>query len=170
MLHSFTVRLADSDDAAPVEALLQVAYPRLMTCLVQAEVLKLALPLMTRANLALLQSGNFYAAESAGGQIIGCGGWTLARPGEPNGAVVPGLGHIRHFAVHPDWNRRGVGRAIFDRCASQAREAGIKQFECYSSLHAQSFYEAMGFISQGPMLLKLAPDVTFPAVRMTGQL
>lgn len=74
MRHPFTLRLADSSDSAPVEDLLQATYPRLMAGGYQGDVLKLALPLMTRANPVLLRSGNFYVAESAERQVIGCGG------------------------------------------------------------------------------------------------
>jgi GNAT superfamily N-acetyltransferase len=72
--------------------------------------LSAALPLMTRANPTLLQSGTYYLSETQDGTIIGCGGWTFERPG--GGEVVPGLVHIRHFATHPDWIGRGIGTAL----------------------------------------------------------
>lgn len=170
MRYPFILRRADPMDAAAVEALLQATYPRLMQAGYSAEVLKLALPLITRANSELLKSGTFQIAETAEGMIIGCGGWSPARPDDPNRSVDPNLGHVRHFAVHPDWNRMGVGRAVFTVCANQARDRQIRQFDCLASLVAQRFYEALGFVSLGFTTVQLSPGVNFPVVRMTCQL
>jgi len=43
--------------------------------------------------------------------------------GLPHAAMLPGL-RIQRIAVHPDWQRRGVGQALVDRLATAAGEAG----------------------------------------------
>jgi N-acetylglutamate synthase-like GNAT family acetyltransferase len=128
------------------------------------DVLAPALELMTKANPSLLASGTYYVAELATGSLVGCGGWTPERPGTKS--VEPGLGHIRHFAVHPDWTRRGVGRAILAFCDRAARAAGIRTFECYSSLNAETFYRALGFVRIREMDLELKPPVVLRGVLM----
>lgn len=60
------------------------------------------------------------------GALTGCGGWTLQRPGAPDEKVDVALAHLRHFAVHPDWKRRGIVRALFDRGTGEARAAGVR--------------------------------------------
>ena len=40
-----------------------------------------ALPFMTSANPILLASGTYDVAEREPGHLVGCGGWTAARPG-----------------------------------------------------------------------------------------
>jgi hypothetical protein len=72
----------------------------------------------------------------------------------PNEPIDPVLGHIRQFATHPNWTRRGIGRALFERCVADARAAGVCTFECYSSIGAERFYRALGSVE--PMTLALA--------------
>lgn len=157
------VRPAQPEDAVAVTALLQASYPRLMTQAYGPDVLAAALPAMTRANPALLASGTFHVAEQAG-DLVGCGGWTAERPG--SGEVVPGLGHIRHFATHPDWTGQGIGRSIFQTCYREATEAGVRHFDCYASLNAEKFYGALGFAIIEPVAVELRPGLRFASLLM----
>jgi len=123
-----------------------------------------ALKLITQANPGLLASGTYYVAESEQGSIVGCGGWTHARPGD--GVVEPKLGHIRHFATHPDWIKRGIGSAIYSRCETEAEAAGVTRFQCYASLNAVSFYSVLGFESMRRIDLKMGSDTALPCQLM----
>ncbi|CAJ1353360.1 unnamed protein product [Effrenium voratum] len=172
MAPSFAVRLATPKDAAQVDAVLGASYPKLMREAYSPEVLEAALPLMTRSQLPLLQSGRFFVAESLcepGGseeaQIVACGGWSSERPG--SGEVEKGLGHLRHFAVHPDWTGKALGRRIFEACVEQARQEGIEDFECFSSLNAEGFYAKLGLRTVGVKEILLRGDLPFPSKVMT---
>ncbi|GAB4230615.1 MAG: hypothetical protein Kow0049_12580 [Stanieria sp.] len=55
------------------------------------------------------------------------------------------MGHIRHFATHPEWVGKSVGRKIYERCEQEAKIAKIHCLECYSSWNAEGFYAALGF-------------------------
>ncbi len=158
------MRVATLNDVAGVGALLQASYPKLMESAYDEVLLSPALKLMTRANPALLASGTFYVAEARDGLVVGCGGWTLERPG--GGAVEAGLGHIRHFGAHPDWTNRGIGRAIYRLCEADARSAGITSFECNATLNAEGFYSALGFESIRRMDCALSSSVALPGVLM----
>lgn len=174
MTGDFTLRTARLEDKAAVTALLKASYPVLMAPSYDTETLPEALRLMTRAQPRLLRSGSFYVAEPADGStagqniadrnIIGCGGWSRESP--VTGKATGTLGHIRHFGTHPDWTGRGVGRAIFDLCAAQARDAGITEFECCSSLNAEGFYARLGFTAVGRMDFPLRRHRVFPGVLM----
>jgi N-acetylglutamate synthase-like GNAT family acetyltransferase len=159
-------RVASLDDVDAVSELLQHSYPILMAPGYSEEVLARALPLMVRANPALLRSGTFYLAEASDGAVVGCGGWTFERPGDSVAPIDPTLAHIRHFATHPDWVRRGVGRALLDRCIADARAAGVHRLECYSSLVAEPFYDALGFTFVEPLMVEMGPGISLPSVRM----
>jgi GNAT superfamily N-acetyltransferase len=128
------------------------------------EALAPALDLMTKANPLLLGSGTYYLAEVATGLLVGCGGWTRERPGTKS--VELGLAHVRHFAVHPDWTRCGIGRAIFTLCDRAARAAGVRAFECYSSLNAENFYRALSFVRIREMDMEFQPHVVLRGVLM----
>ena len=158
------LRTACPGDAEAVGALLTASYTRLFPQSYTADVLALALPMMTRANPELLSSGLYHVAEEAG-RMVGCGGWSLADPATR--AIEPGTGHIRHFATHPDRLGRGIGRLIYARCEAQARERGIGRFTCWSSLNGQAFYAALGFVPVRPVDALLGGRVPFPAVEMS---
>jgi len=119
---------------------------------------------MTVAQPKLLESGSYYVAESSDGAIIGCGGWTKERPGTSE--IRAKVGHIRHFGVHPDWARCGVGKALYARCEIDARDAGITKFECYSSLNGEAFYSALGFRRVAQIEVDMFEGVRFPSVHM----
>ncbi len=164
MQREFEIRVATPKDEAAVGELLDASYTALMPAGYEAADLAAVLPAMTRANPALLASSTYYLAETTAGALIGCGGWTRERPG--SGETEPELGHIRHFAVHPDWTGRGVGRAIYDRCELNARAAGVRRFECYASLNAEGFYAAMGFAPVRRLEVPMDKGLTLSSVLM----
>ncbi len=161
-------RVATRDDAAAVDALLQASYPQLMASAYDEALLVPALKLMTKAKLSLLASGTYYVAESQGGLVVGCGGWTRERPG--TNVVEAGLAHLRHFGTHPAWTNRGIGRAIYQLCETAARAAGVITFECHASLNAEAFYSALGFKSIRRMDFELGPDAVLPGLLMRRQI
>lgn len=160
----YQVRVAKPEDAEALGRLLQASYTELMASAYDARSLAPALKLMTRVNSSLLVSGTYYVAEAPNGDLPGCGGWTREQPG--TGIIEAHLGHIRHFAVHPAWVRRGIGAAIYAFCESAARAAGVTAFECYSSLNAERFYCALGFKRVREIDLELQPRVVLRAVFM----
>jgi GNAT superfamily N-acetyltransferase len=165
---TYSIRVAKPADSDAVTALLAASYSRLLAASYDSELLGQILPNMTRANPTLLASGTYYVAESEPGNLVGCGGWTPAPPG--SGKIIEGEAHIRHFATHPEWVRRGVGTAVLARCFSDARQFGVRRLHCFSSLDAEGFYRASGFDSVGPIDVPMGPSLTFPSVLMSREL
>ena len=157
------VRIAGSGDSDAIETLLEASYYALFKNGYDQAILDAALPIITRANPVLLSSGRFYMTET-GTLAIGCGGWSIERPG--TGEIESGLGHIRHFAVHPDWLRRGIGAAILERSVDEARRIGLRSLECNSSLVAVDFYAAHGFRDAGPIDTDLGGNLFLPGTLM----
>jgi len=167
MSAEISIRVARLDDATTVEQVLQTSYPALMAGVYESALLARALPLMTRANPKLLGTGTYYLAE-AGGEVVGCGGWSLEKPGTTS--VKPGVGHIRHFGTAETWTGRGVGRAIYGRCETNARAAGVRLFECYASRNGEPFYTALGFRRIASIEVPMGSDVAFPSLYMSRQI
>jgi N-acetylglutamate synthase-like GNAT family acetyltransferase len=160
----YAIRIAAPVDAAGVETLLRVAYPTLMASAYEEAWLVPALEEMTKANMCLLASGTYYLAEAGNGSVVGCGGWTPARP--DNGVIESHVGHLRHFGTHPAWTYRGVGTAIYRLCEASARSVGITTFECFSSLNAEAFYSTLGFTRLRRVHVQLGPSAWLPCVLM----
>lgn len=161
------VRPTTRADAGRIRQVLLDAFPIQLRNAYPQAVLARALPLMTRPNPKLLSSGTYYLAEIRG-ETVGCGGWTHGEPG--SGKRVLGMGHIRHFAVACSAVRQGVGRALFERCLTDARHAGVKLFICYGTFNAEPFYVSVGFTRDRLIDVQMARDFAFPAVRMTRSL
>ena len=157
------IRTARAGDLAAVERVFAASYPALMAGAYEPALLARALPIMAKAQPALVSCGTYYVAE-AGGEIVGCGGWSREAPDAPAGEE--GVAHIRHLAVARDWIGRGIGRALYRRCEDSARGAGIRAFECYSSLNGEPFYRALGFARLAAIEVPMGPGVSFPSIHM----
>ncbi len=152
------IRASTLADLAAVDALLARVYPRLLKADYPPSVLVTALPLISRAQPALLRCGTHYVVEEEG-RILGAGGWT---PDAADGARA----HIRHLVVDDREQRRGIARRIVTRCAAQARAGGAAVLECWSTRTAVPFYAALGFETCGPLIVPLRAGIVFPSVRM----
>lgn len=156
------MRRAVPEDAPTVTALLEKSYATLMADAYDADVLQDILPRITRAQPTLLASGRFFVADAE--PLAGCGGWSLERPGSND--TVDGVAHVRHFGVHPEWTRRGVGSAIFARCLDDAGSAGVERLMCYAFINGEAFYSALGFRRIGPIEVDLPDGLTLPSILM----
>ena len=164
MSPTFTVRRATPEDESRVSEVLLASYPSLMRKAYDQSILEAALPLITRANPALLLAGTYYFAINADGLAVGCGGWSWERPGTSE--VTLELAHIRHFATRPEWLRRGIGRKLYGHCEEDARSSGVRRFECQASLNAEGFYAALGFRSVRRVEVRIGRGPLLPSVLM----
>jgi N-acetylglutamate synthase-like GNAT family acetyltransferase len=160
---SLRVRVATRADAATVTDILTRSYASAFTGVYPDEHLTVFLPLISQASLRLLASGAYYIAESDEG-AVGCGGWSAERPG--SGERIPGLMHIRHFAVYPDAFGGGAGKALFRRCLTDAALLGFSRLEVYSSLNAEGFYAAMGCRGIAQEAITMPGGATMLVVKM----
>ncbi len=168
MQKSVKVRVSVPGDRDLVSSLLRESFPVLMRSAYDAKLLERVLPRMTIAQPDLLASGSYYVAEAPDGKVIGCGGWTKERPG--TNEIRANVGHIRHFGVHPEWTRCGVGKALYSRCKQDARHAGISKLECYSSLNGEGFYSALGFRRLAQIEVDVFDGLRFPSVHMVADI
>ena len=162
---TLSVEVARPQDLAEIDALLARSYPALLKADYPPSVLVTAIPLIARANPRLIASGNYAVVRDAEGRIRGAGGLTReAPPGGGSGA--PGVGHIRHVVTDHRYLRKGVGRTLMSWLHARAEAAGVTRFECYSTLTAEPFYAACGYVRVAPMTVALRPGIDFPAVHM----
>jgi len=159
MADTITIRTTDASDIAAVDALLARSYPALLKDAYPPSVLVTAVPIIARAQPALVTCGTYYVAEDAAGRALAAGGWTRSQRRRERA-------EIRHVATDPAATRRGVGRALMWHILEAARAEGIAAVDCTATRNAVPFYSAMGFVEIGPTEVPLAPGIVFPAVRM----
>jgi GNAT superfamily N-acetyltransferase len=102
----------------------------------------------------LIDDGSYFVAELEG-RLIGCGGWSRRRTlfgGDSHserdaGELDPRIdaARIRAFFVDPDYARRGIGRALLERCESEAGARGFTRFELMGTLPGVRLYQALGY-------------------------
>lgn len=167
MIDESHIRIASVADLDATGALLVASYSSLLASHYDHDLLRRALPLITRANPTLLASGTYYVAEIAG-ELVGCGGWTIANP--ENGEIIDGETHLRHFATHPEWARQGVGTSLLSRCFRDAESCSIRHLHCFSTLNAERFYQASGFETVKNIDVPVEPGLTLPGILMGREL
>jgi GNAT superfamily N-acetyltransferase len=124
-------------------------------------------------DVMLIQDGTYFVAE-VDGQIVGCGGWSRFKSlynghGSGSGDILDpahDAAKIRAFFVHPDWARRGIGRALLHTCEAAARRAGYRQLELVATLPGKPLYAAVGFEAVAPIAVELPDGVRLPAFEM----
>lgn len=157
------IRPSTPEDLAAIDALLARSYPVLLKPDYPPSVLVTALPLIARANPALVASGRYYVAEE-GDAILAAGGWSSADPA--GAAPRPGVAHVRHVVTDHRRQREGIGRALMTRVLAEAAAAGAERIECLSTRTAVAFYQAVGFTPLGPLDVQLRPGIVFPSILM----
>lgn len=158
MTAAFEIRPARRADLSALDALYARSYPRLLKTDYPPSVLVTALPLISKAQPALVRTGTYYVAEAPDGELLAAGGWTRARG--------RGLGSIRHVVTDDRHLRKGIGRAVMQRIFADSAAAGITRLECKSTFTAVPFYRALGFEALGTIEVTLAPGIAFPAIQM----
>lgn len=135
----FRVRRARTGDV--------VAIQKLVEPLVEARIL------LGKDLVVLYESvQEFRVAESADGQLIGCGALHV---------FWEDLGEVRTLAVSSDWLGKGVGHAILEQLERDAAELGLTRLFCLT--FEVGFFARHGY--QTSPLNLVDPDVYVELVR-----
>lgn len=88
--------------------------------------------------MAALKGSHSLATARSGQRLVGLGN-----------AISDGhlVVYFPHLLVHPDWQRKGIGRLLME--AMLARYRGFHQLMLTADGDAVPFYEAMGFVRAG---------------------
>jgi len=115
--------------------------------------------------------------ETPGPRVIGCGGWSkrktlfggdqyTARDDEGELDPRTDAAKVRAFFVHPDWARKGVGRAILTTCEAAATAHGFRSIELMATLPGVKLYAACGYEGVERVDLELRDGVKLGLVPM----
>src|SRR3954447_10099672 len=150
----WNVRLATEADIPALEKLIAESVRGLSAAHYSQNQIEGAINFVVGVDRQLIRDATYYVVE-ANGEIIACGGWSkrqtlfgsdhhTARDNTELDATRQPA-RIRAFFVRPDFARRGVARAIIDKCERAIREAGFKRIELRSTLPGVPFYLACGY-------------------------
>lgn len=95
-----------------------------------------------------------WLAETADGTAVGITSVLLhAIPPLPED-LRPHSGYVINVWVAPDHRRRGIARALLDRCIAEVDELGIRRLFLFATTQGRPLYEAAGF-APDPIELQL---------------
>jgi predicted N-acetyltransferase YhbS len=123
----------------------------------------------------LIRDGTYFVAE-AGGEIVGCGGWSRRKtlfggdrqPGRRSELLDPvrDSARVRAFFVKPSWSRRGIGRALIERSEKEALASGFRSTELVATLAGHRLYEAFGYVGDERSIYQLPGGVAIEFIPM----
>ena len=123
----------------------------------------------------LIRDGTYFVAVACE-VMVGCGGWSRRRTlfggdqyeGRASEELDPlhDAARIRAFFVHPEWARRGIGRAILERCEHEARAAGFRSLELMATLPGLKFYRSLGYMGSEHVTYEMGDGTAIDFVPM----
>ncbi|HEX9286888.1 MAG TPA: GNAT family N-acetyltransferase [Thermoanaerobaculia bacterium] len=171
----FSLRKATLEDRPALEELIAESARGLSAPDYTAAQVEAALGSAFGVDSELIRDGTYFVAE-AESRIVGCGGWSRhatlfggdAQPGRRSDLLDPSRdsARIRAFFVHPDWARRGIGRAILEKCEAEARAHGFRSVELLATLPGHRFYRVLGYTGDERVEHSLAGGVTIDFIPM----
>jgi GNAT superfamily N-acetyltransferase len=168
-------RLAAEQDVSALEELIRVSSRTLQAPYYSAAQIKAALGPIFAVDRQLIRDGTYFAVEH-NGSIVGCGGWSKRKSlygGDSQRSAEDAMldwrhdsARIRAFFVHPDWARRGIGKAILKACEEAIIAAQFSKADLVATLAGESLYAAFGYIAVERYEIPMAYGLTLPVVRM----
>ena len=175
-----TIRIADESDVAVLCPLIDASVRGLQASDYTPEQIDAALRKVFGVDSQLIADGTYLVAETARGEIAGCGGWSKRNTlyggdvwvAREDSLLDPAkdAAKIRAFFVHPNWARHGIGTLILEACEKAALDAGFTRFEMGATLTGVPLYSARGYIALEHLAVPLGDGLTLPIVRMEKQI
>jgi GNAT superfamily N-acetyltransferase len=172
----FFLRPARPEDIPALEILIPLSVRVLQAAHYSPAQMEAALGPVFAVDRQLIADGTYFVAVH-GGTVIGCGGWSF------RGAVYGGdrgrtaederldpardAARIRAFFVHPDWARRGIGRALLEACEAAILAADFREALLVATLAGEPLYAAFGYTVAERYEAPLPGGLSLPGVRMT---
>ena len=126
---------------------------------------------------ALIRDGTYFVAVTETETVVACGGWSRrrtlfgsdARTDRDENLLDPraDAARIRAFFVDPAHARRGLGRALLERCEAEAMQAGFRVLELMATLPGVRLYEKFGYQAGKDVTYPLPDGLTIRFVPMT---
>jgi GNAT superfamily N-acetyltransferase len=178
-VNGVTFRTADADDSDAIQAVMKVSAQALSRGFYNERQIPSVERFIATLDPALLDDGTYFVGE-ADGRIVCCGGWSrrdklFTGVGEDAGGArlldpARDAARVRAMFVHPDFARRGLGRAILDLCEAAARAEHFQRLELMATLPGEPLYAACGFSVVERVMLKLPDGMEVGGARMEKRL
>lgn len=150
----YLIRKAKLDDREAIEHLIVESARNLSLADYSEQQIEAAILTVFGVDTDLILDETYFVADRAG-MLIGCGGWSKRKTlfggdrfaSRDSSELDPKTeaAKIRAFFVHPEFARKGIGRAILAACENEARACGFRSVELMSTLPGVRLYRACGY-------------------------
>lgn len=148
------LRVAHEGDVPALEALVEQSVRGLLARHYSPAQLEAAIGPVFGVDRQLIRDGTYYVVEYDG-QPVACGGWSRRQAvyGGDRGRMgndaelnpMTDAARVRAFFVHPDWERRGIGRRLLAESEAAIRLAGFQKIELVATLAGEPLYAKNGY-------------------------
>ncbi len=173
---TYRIRAAAPEDLGVLESLIARSARGLTADAYTPRQVEAALHGTFGVDSQLIRDGTYFVAE-LDGHVVGCGGWSRRRTmfggdthGDRDAAELDpkqDAARIRAFFIDPDHARKGIGRAILERCELEARRCGFCRLELMAMLSGVEFYRAHGYECGTPVRCELEPGLSIEFLPMS---
>jgi GNAT superfamily N-acetyltransferase len=173
--HAAVLRVARPGDAAAIDALMKASTAEIFPAFYDAAQTASAVRHIAHVDPMLVDDGTYFVLE-AGGEVVGCGGWSrrdklfsgeAAQEGRArllDPATEPA--RVRAMFVRGDWTRRGLGTRILEACRDAARAEGFRTLALMATLPGVLLYERWGFVRRRDVEITMPDGVRLACVEM----
>ena len=174
-----SIRVAAMDDVPTLKELIPLSARELSKGFYTSQQTESAIKYIFGVDTQLVEDKTYYVAE-AGGEIVGCGGWSKRKTmfggdqmkEEKDSLLDPkeDAGRIRAFFIHPNWARKGIGRRIIQACEEAAKVDGFTRMELVATMPGEPLYAAMGYEVTERFDIPMSDGTGLPAAHMKKEL
>jgi GNAT superfamily N-acetyltransferase len=176
---SYTIRKATLADRPAIEQLIAASARGLSREDYSDQQIEGAIKTVFGVDSDLILDGTYFVADN-GGELVGCGGWSKRKTlfggdqyaSRDAGELDPKTeaAKIRAFFIHPEHARKGIARAILERCEAEVKSAGFQSLELMSTLPGIKLYEACGYRGDDRVELDVGEGAVIELVPMRKEL
>ncbi|MCD9185118.1 MAG: GNAT family N-acetyltransferase [Pyrinomonadaceae bacterium] len=174
---SFTIRKAVFADQTGIENLIAESVRGLSREDYDARQIEFSIKTVFGVDTELIADETYFVAETEDGKIAGCGGWSKRKT--LYGASVyahsrnsellnpeTDAAKIRAFFIHPDFARKGIGKAILEKCETEAKAHGFKSAEMMATLPGVKLYAVCGYAGDEEVNVPVGENVDIICIKM----
>jgi GNAT superfamily N-acetyltransferase len=174
----FAFRVADEADIPVLTALMHRAIGELLKPHLSPEQVQASFEIMG-LDTQLIADRTYFVAEVDGAPAA-CGGWSRRMthfggdhsPGRDARLLQPpsDAARVRAMYTHPDFARRGLGRAMLAHCERAAAAEGFTRVELVATMAGLPLYRACGYEDLEAFNEIVPSGIAVPVVRMRKRL
>jgi GNAT superfamily N-acetyltransferase len=103
----------------------------------------------------MIEAGRYigWITTDEGRPIASAGMLLLDWPPHPFDPATQARAYLLNVFVEPEYRRRGLARALIDRCLDEASRRGISVVSLHASEEGRPLYHSLGFRSTNEMML-----------------